>query len=282
MKIAVINSRTSLIVDNHVVDVERASEGALSSDPARIFDQWAGLSALAASGVTVAEHPELDEAELQLPQPLPVQAFGIGLNYADHAEESGLDLPAAPLVFPKFSSSIVGPDAVLAISSQTVDWEAELVVVIGVDCFDVEVDDAWSVVAALTVGQDISDRVVQFEGGANPQFGLGKSAPGFGPIGPWLVSVDEFDLESLELDIACTLNGVTKQASNTSQLIFDVPTLVSYLSKRVELKAGDIIFTGTPSGIGWGRTPKELLAPGDVLETTIEGVGTLRTVVTAR
>ena len=282
MKIAVINSRTSLIIDNHVLDVESASEGALSADPAKIFDQWAELTSLAERGLSSSGHPELDPSMLQLPQSVPVQAFGIGLNYADHAEESGLDLPAAPLVFPKFSSSIVGPDAVLRISSQTVDWEAELVVVIGVDCFDVEVDDAWSVVAALTVGQDISDRVVQFEGGANPQFGLGKSAPGFGPIGPWLVSVDEFDLQSLELDISCTVNGETKQSSNTSNLIFDVPTLVSYLSKRVELKAGDIIFTGTPSGIGWGRTPKELLSPGDVLETTIEGIGTLVTVVGAR
>ncbi|RFA22730.1 fumarylacetoacetate hydrolase family protein [Subtercola boreus] len=282
MKIAVVNSRTSLIIENRIVDVEEASRGDLSADPIRMFDQWAALSALAGSGIALTGMPEADESAMQLPQPMPVQAFGIGLNYADHAEESGLDLPAAPLVFPKFSSSIVGPDAVLRLSSETVDWEAELVVVIGVDCFDVEVDDAWSVVAALTVGQDISDRVVQFEGGANPQFGLGKSAPGFGPIGPWLVSVDEFALETLALDISCTLNGETKQSSNTSNLIFDVPTLVSYLSKRVELKAGDIIFTGTPSGIGWGRTPKELLAPGDVLETTIEGIGTLRTVVAAR
>ncbi|GGF21416.1 fumarylacetoacetate hydrolase family protein [Subtercola lobariae] len=282
MKVAVVNSRISLIIDNHVVDVERASDGALSSDPETLWAQWGALLAFAESGVSAAGHPELDADALQRPTPLPVQGFGIGLNYLDHAEESGLDLPAAPMVFPKFSSCIVGPDAVLRIASESVDWEAELVVVIGVDCFDVSVEDAWSVVAALTVGQDFSDRVIQFEGGANPQMGLGKSGPGFGPIGPWLVSIDEFDTSALKLDISFTQNGVTKQSSNVEHLIFDVPTLVSFLSKRVDLKAGDVIYTGTAAGIGWGRTPKEHLSPGDVLETTIEGIGTLRTIVAAR
>ncbi|RFA08843.1 hypothetical protein B7R54_06095 [Subtercola boreus] len=282
MKVAVVNSRTSLIIDGHVVDVAEASGGSLSEAPSEIFSQWSGLTELAARGIDPAGHPEVDPSLFELPQPAPGQAFGIGLNYADHSAESGMELPATPLVFPKFGSSIVGAGAVLGIASETVDWEAELVVVIGVDCFDVAREDAWSVVAGLTVGQDISDRVVQFEGGANPQFGLGKSAPGFGPIGPWLVSVDEFDTDALELDISFTLNGETKQSSNTRHLIFDVPTLISYLSARVLLKAGDIIFTGTPSGVGWGRTPKEYLAPGDLLETTIQGIGTLRTVVAAR
>jgi 2,4-didehydro-3-deoxy-L-rhamnonate hydrolase len=117
---------------------------------------------------------------------------------------------------------------------------------------------------------------VQFEGGANPQFGLGKSAPGFGPVGPWIVSADEFDHE-LRLGIRCEIGGVEKQSSNTGHLIFDVPHIVSYLSHRVRLRPGDIVFTGTPAGVGWGRTPKEYLAAGDQIVTTIDGIGALKT-----
>jgi 2,4-didehydro-3-deoxy-L-rhamnonate hydrolase len=192
-----------------------------------------------------------------------------------------MELPAFPMVFPKFATSIVGPNEPVRIGSSTVDWEAELVVVIGTDCRDVSEADAWGVVAGLTVGQDLSDRAVQFEGGANPQFGLGKSAPGFGPIGPWIVSADEFTSDP-QLDIRCDLNGTAKQSSNTKHLIFDIPTLVAYLSARVQLLAGDVIFTGTPAGVGWGRDPKEYLAAGDVLTTTIDGIGSITTKVTSR
>ena len=122
---------------------------------------------------------------------MPLQAFGIGVNYKDHAGESAMALPDNPLVFPKFSSCIVGPNEPVVTRSRALDWEAELVVVIREECWEVRAEDALSVIAGYTVGQDLSDRIVQFEGGANPQFGLGKSAPGFGPIGPWVVSAAE-------------------------------------------------------------------------------------------
>ena len=141
--------------------------------------------------------------------------------------------------------------------------------------------DALSVSAGYTVGQDLSDRVVQFENGTPPQFGLGKSGPGFGPVGPWVVSADELGA-SPHLDIRCEVDGDLKQSSNTKNLIFDVPALVSYLSSRVQLRAGDLVFTGTPAGVGWSRNPKELLAPGSRVDTTIEGIGTLTTRIVGR
>lgn len=281
MRVAVVGGRTSLLVADRVVDVERASDGHVSADPADMFGGWKELRSLAEGVANVSAYPVLDEAALQLPIPVPLQAFGIGVNYADHAGEAAMDLPANPMVFPKFSSCVAGPNETVAISSATVDWEAELVVVLGVDCFEVPAGDASTVIAGYTVGQDLSDRVVQFEGGANPQFGLGKSAPGFAPIGPWLVSADEV-APDLRLDISCEVDGEVKQSSNTEHLIFDVPTLVSYLSHRVQLRAGDVVFTGTPAGVGWGRNPKEYLRPGSRITTTIEGIGTLRTRIVGR
>ncbi|WP_246115531.1 fumarylacetoacetate hydrolase family protein [Trebonia kvetii] len=284
MKVAVVNSRTSLVVGDRLVDAERASGGAVPADPAAMFAAWPALLAAAARlerEGPPSDAPALDLGALERPVPVPSQAFGIGLNYADHAGESAMALPDRPLVFPKFSSSIAGPNEAVATRSDALDWEAELVVVIGTDCYEVDAADALAVIAGYTVGQDLSDRVVQFEGGANPQFGLGKSAPGFGPVGPWVVSADELGAAG-RLDIRCDVDGVTKQASNTRHLIFDVPTLVEYLSYRVRLHAGDLIFTGTPAGVGFSRTPAEWLRPGSRIDTTISGIGTLITRVTGR
>ena len=258
MKVAVVNSRTSLVVGDRLVDAERASGGAVPADPAAMFAAWPALLAAAArlerEGAP-AGAPSSISARLSGPSPCRLQAFGIGLDYADHAGESAMALPDSPLVFPKFSSCIAGPNEPVATRSDALDWEAELVVVIGTDCYEVDAADALPVIAGYTVGQDLSDRVVQFEGGANPQFGLGKSAPGFGPVGPWVVSADELGTAG-RLDIRCDVDGVTKQASNTRHLIFDVPALVEYLSYRVRLHAGDLIFTGTPAGVGMGRNPR--------------------------
>ena len=139
---------------------------------------------------------------------------------------------------------------------------------------------AWAHVAGLTIGQDISDRALQFSDPSTPQFGLGKSKPGYGPIGPVVVTADEFDDPS-SLAITCAVNGEKVQDSNTSQLIFDVPALVSYLSSVVILRPGDLIFTGTPSGVGATRTPPRYLRDGDVVVSEIEGIGTLVTRATA-
>lgn len=283
MKVAVVGGRTTLIVGDRAVDAARAGDDVALADPRAVFDVWPTLHELAArlGSDGVDDAPVLDPAGLQRPVPVPLQAFGIGLNYADHAGESAMALPDNPLVFPKFSSSIVGPNEPVATRSRSLDWEAELVVVIGVDCFEVLTGDALSVIAGYTVGQDLSDRVVQFENGSNPQFGLGKSAPGFGPVGPWVVSVDELSAAE-SLDIRCQVDGVEKQSGNTEQLIFSVPTLVSYLSSRVALHAGDLIFTGTPAGIGWSREPKQTLTPGSRIDTTIAGIGTLTTRIIGR
>ena len=288
MKVAIVNRRTSLVVGDRLIDAERASGGAVPADPAAMFAAWPALTDTAArldregaGGATTSGAPALDYAALERPVPVPLQAFGIGLNYADHAGESAMALPDNPLVFPKFSSSIAGPNDPVATRSDALDWEAELVVVIGADCYEVAKPDALSVIAGYTVGQDLSDRVVQFEGGATPQFGLGKSAPGFGPVGPWVVSTDELGAAA-GLDIRCDVDGVTKQSSNTCHLIFDVPTLVAYLSSRVQLHAGDLIFTGTPAGVGFSRKPPERLHPGSRIDTTISGIGTLTTRVAGR
>ena len=284
MKVAVVSNRTSLVVGDRLVDAERATGGAVPADPAAMFAAWPALLAAAARlerEGPPSDAPPLDPGALDRPVPVPLQAFGIGLNYADHAGESAMALPDRPLVFPKFSSCIAGPNEPVATRSTALDWEAELVVVIGADCYEVDAAEALSVIAGYTVGQDLSDRVVQFEGGANPQFGLGKSAPGFGPVGPWVVSADELGAAG-QLDIRCDVDGVTKQASNTKHLIFDVPALVEYLSHRARLHAGDLIFTGTPAGVGMGREPREFLRPGSRVDTTISGIGTLTTRVTGR
>ena len=283
MRVAVLGGRTSLVIGSQVVDAERESRGAVPADPAGMFAAWAELRRLA--GQLAHDGPggavPLENARFDAPVPTPLQVFGIGVNYRDHAGESAMALPDNPLVFPKFSSSIVGPNDPVATRSEALDWEAELVVVIGSEAYEVTAEDAVSVIAGYTIGQDLSDRLVQFEGGANPQFGLGKSGPGFGPVGPWVVSADELGAEP-RLDIGCAVDGVVKQSSNTRHLIFGVPEIVAYLSARVRLHPGDLIFTGTPAGVGWTREPRETLRPGARIDTTIEGIGTLTTRVVGR
>ena len=183
------------------------------------------------------------------------------------------------MVFAKFPSSVTGPTAVVELPSDAVDYEAELVVVIGERAHRTTRQDAWTRVAGLTVGQDLSERLVQFRG-PTPQFSLGKSFPGFSPIGPVLVTPDEFaDPDNIE--IGCTLNGQQMQKSRTHDLIFTVPQLIESLSAVVPLLPGDLIFTGTPSGIGWARDPKVVLRPGDRLVTHAEVIGEMTITFTA-
>jgi 2-keto-4-pentenoate hydratase/2-oxohepta-3-ene-1,7-dioic acid hydratase in catechol pathway len=164
---------------------------------------------------------------------------------------------------------------VVEIPAPTTDWEVELVVVMGRRAHRVHADAAWSHVAGLTIGQDLSERTLQRAGNV-PQFGLGKSYPGFGPTGPWLVTLDEF-ADPDDLALSCSVNGVVMQDSRTSDLVFSVPRLIEYLSAVVVLLPGDVIFTGTPSGVGSARKPPQYLVPGDVVVSRIEGIGTLTT-----
>jgi 2,4-didehydro-3-deoxy-L-rhamnonate hydrolase len=182
-------------------------------------------------------------------------------------------VPEEPAVFTKFPSCIAGPTSEIPVGSETVDWEVELVVALGRTAHRVPVERTWDHVAGLMVGQDISDRAVQRRPPA--QWSLAKSFTGFGPTGPFLVTVDDVpDRDDLEL--GCSVNGEEVQKARTSDLIFPVPELVSRLSHIVTLWPGDLIFTGTPSGVGYARTPPRFLHPGDLLTSYIEGVGELR------
>ncbi|MGO9557677.1 MAG: fumarylacetoacetate hydrolase family protein [Acidimicrobiales bacterium] len=214
----------------------------------------------------------LGEVVLGPPVPDARQVFGIGLNYKSHADESGMELPPAPLTFTKFPSCLAGPTADVPLSGAVVDYEAEVVVVIGRTCRDVPADTAWDVVAGVTAGQDISDREVQLAG-SPPQFCLGKSFGAYGPTGPAVVSVDVFENPN-DIALRCEVWDEVVQESSTAQLIFSVPKLVSYLSSICTLFPGDLIFTGTPDGVGMARG--RFLAPGDEIVTTVESVGELR------
>ena len=175
-------------------------------------------------------------------------------------------------MFAKFQSSLTGPDSIVTLPSDGVDWEVELVVVIGREAREVPVEKGWDYVAGLTVGQDLSWREVQTRGPA-PQFSIGKSYPGFSPIGPVVVTPDEF-ADKDDLAIGCSLDGEVLQEGRTSDLIFSVPDLVSRLSSSLTLYPGDLIFTGTPKGVGMGRDPKRYLVPGSLV-STVEGIGDL-------
>jgi len=274
MKLANVSGRAVLVLGDQIADVALVSDGRFGPDPMSLYRDWEAFTAFA---VTVASGTApLVEADLDNPVPRPGQVFAIGVNYRGHAEEAGMDIPDVPCVFTKFPSCLSGPfDDVVAIG-QAVDWEVELVVVIGRVADGVAEQDAWDHVAGLSVGQDISDRQLQFA--AAGQFSLGKSWRGFGPIGPWVVTPDEFDNRD-DLGLGCSVNGEEMQASRTSDLVFNVARLIAELSKVLPLWPGDVIFTGTPPGIGIVRTPPQFLQPGDTLESWVEGIGTIRNTI---
>ena len=266
-----VNSRACLINDEDFYDINRLSKDAVSADP---MIALADIDALYQISGSLGDHEpdgSLSEAKLGPPSPRPRNSFGVGLNYKDHAEESIMDLPESPVIFSKFPSCIVGPFADIDLRATRGDYEAELVVVIGRVARDVSTDDAWSHVAGVTAGQDISDRKLQL-GARPPQFGLGKSRDTYGPTGPLLLSPDSFP-DADDLHLTCEINGDLRQDARTRDLIFDVSFLVSYLSEVMTLIPGDLIFTGTPAGVG--MPDKRFLVPGDVITTTVGGVGSM-------
>jgi len=182
-------------------------------------------------------------------------------------------VPGVPATFTKFPSSLSGPFDDIEIVGGTVDWEVELVAVIGIRADRVDEADAWSHVAGLTIGQDVSDRTLQFAAGS--QFSLGKSRRGYGPMGPWVVSLDEVP-DPDDLALGCSVDGETVQDARTSDLIFGVPRLIAELSSVLPLLPGDVLFTGTPAGVGATRQPPRFLQPGQLLESWIEGIGSIR------
>ncbi len=274
MRVGNLAGRLVIVTGAGAIDVESASGGRFGPEPQAAYDRWAEFAGWAAAADGTDARP-FEPAQLGAPAPAPRQSFGIGLNYRDHVAESGLAIPDQPSVFTKFPSCITGPhsEVVLPPGGHT-DWEFELVAVIGATARHVTEADAWSHVAGLTVGQDISERISQLAG-APAQFSLGKSFPGFGPTGPWLVTVDEFANPD-DLELGCSVNGDQMQKARTSYLIISVPQLIAKLSAVVTLLPGDIIFTGTPAGVGMGRDPQRWLAPGDEVVSYVEGIGELR------
>ena len=271
MKIANLDGRAVLVLGDQVADIATASDGRFGPDPMALYEDWDAFTAFAA-GVTGGTGP-LDEAKLANPAPRPRQVFAIGLNYRSHAEESGMAIPEVPATFTKFPASLSGPFDPVEIVGGSVDWEVQLVAVIGRRADRVDEADGWSHVAGLTVGQDISDRHLQFAAGM--QFSLGKSRRGYGPMGPWLVTPDELT-DPDDLALGCSVDGETVQDARSSDLIFGIPRLVAELSAVLPLLPGDVIFTGTPAGVGMTRQPARSLQPGQVLESWIEGIGTIR------
>ena len=267
-----LDGRAVLIDGENWHDLAAASNGSFSGDPMEAVHRHAELHTIQLN----SRSPEgaVAGAVFGPPVPCPRSVFAIGLNYAGHAGEADMDLPESPLVFTKFPSCLAGATDNVELNSDFADYEAELVVVIGTAGRSISPNNAWNHVMGLTVGQDISDRALQFAA-KPPHFDLGKSRDTYGPCGPAVVSTDLI-AEPSNLRITCDINGERRQSGNTGQLIFDVPTLISYLSEILTLEVGDLIFTGTPEGIG--ASNGEFLAAGDVIETSIEGLGKLRNV----
>lgn len=233
----------------------------------------------ALAGIDVAALPVVaDDVRIAEPVGRVGKFICIGLNYIDHATEAGMAVPTEPIIFMKATSSIIGPndDVLLPPTSVKSDWEVELGVVIGREARYVSKEAAMDHVAGLVLVNDLSEREYQLERGG--QWDKGKGCDTFGPFGPWLLTLDEVsDIDNLDLWL--DLNGQRVQTGNTNKLIFDVPTVVSYVSQFMSLQPGDIISTGTPPGVGMGMKPPVFLKDGDVMELGITGLGTQRQLV---
>ena len=270
-QLANIAGRAVLVADGAYHDLSRLSGGAFSGDMTEAIERHGELHALNENLDAALADGLLEGADLGPPSPAPSKAFGIGLNYRAHAEESNMEIPEYPPTFAKFPSCISGPNDDIVLRGTAVDYEVEVVVIIGTAGRDISQADSWSHVAGVTGGQDVSDRRVQFHA-TPPQFALGKSFDTYGPIGPLLVSVDSFENPD-DIGLSCGVSGDPRQSSRTSDLIFDVPTIIEYLSGICTLNVGDVIFTGTPAGVGAPK--RQFLGEGDVVVSTFEGIGTM-------
>ncbi len=282
MRFANLNGRAALVVADsdgvdRAIDIERATNGSLGSQPEVYvhLTNHAALAELATSAVPT-DWPALDPTSLGAPVPRPPKGLGVGLNYRTHALESGLTLPTEPHLFGKTDNCVCGPfdDVIAPAGRHEIDFEAEVVIAFGRTCKGASEADAWSYVAGVTCGQDISDRGEQFRLPIK-QFTIAKSYDTFGPTGPFLVTPDEFD-DRDALDLTGTVSGEVMQSANTSDLIFGVPALVAWLSRFMTFGPGDLVWTGTPGGVGEARKPQRFLKDGDIIETTIGRVGTMR------
>lgn len=267
------NERIGAVVGGAVVDILSA-EGSLPRSILGVLEEDALEAVSRAVESGLGTQMALDSVTLMSPIPRPSKIVCVGLNYLDHATEQNMPLPEHPLLFSKATSSVIGPydDVVLPAESDQVDYEVELAVVIGREATAVAEENAYDYIAGYTVANDVSARDIQFR---QQQWHQGKSYDTFFPMGPWLVTKDEIADPNM-LEVRLTLNGEVLQDSNTDNLIFNVPTLVSRISSIMTLFPGDVISTGTPAGVGVFREPKILLKPGDYMETYVAGIGTLK------
>ncbi len=267
------------IIDN---DGKRLDISAFGEDYTENFFATDGLKRLSSwLMLHQQECPEVsDDIRLGPPLANPSKIVCVGLNYAQHAKESGMDVPAEPVLFFKATTAICGPndDLIIPKDSKKTDWEVELAVVIGKRASYVTEEEALAYVAGYTLHNDYSEREFQLEKGG--QWVKGKSCDTFAPIGPFLATEDEI-ADAHNLHLWLDLNGKRMQDSTTADLVFGIPTLVSYISRYMTLLPGDIISTGTPFGVGLGLNPPTYLKPGDVVELGIEGLGTARQVAKA-
>jgi 2-keto-4-pentenoate hydratase/2-oxohepta-3-ene-1,7-dioic acid hydratase in catechol pathway len=273
MRFGSVGGRFVLVDGGRAIDVAAASGDELLSDVVAALARWDDVRAWATSADWSAAFP-VGPQRLGPPVPAPRQVFAIALNYAPHAAEAGFEPPDEPLVFTKFPSCITGPVTTVTLPPGNVDWEIEVVAVIGRGGHRIPRDRAWDAVAAVTLGQDLSERLGQLRG-RPPQFSLAKSHPGFGPIGPVAVTPDELD-DRHDLGFEARIGDEVVQHGRTSQMIFPIDELVTRISAVCPLLPGDLIFTGTPEGVGNRRSPPRFLQPGDVLVSRLDGVGEIR------
>jgi 2-keto-4-pentenoate hydratase/2-oxohepta-3-ene-1,7-dioic acid hydratase in catechol pathway len=267
----------------------RIRPGFLLEDTSLVVDLGAAgygdTLAVIAAGIVAPEggntYPSYPVAEVRLHAPLlnPPRVFAIGLNYRDHAIESGMAIPTTPVVFFKLATAIVGPGEpiVLPVNSSEPDYEAEFAFVIGHGGFRLAANEWRNHVYGYTIVNDVSARDVQF---SSTQWSLSKCFPTFCPLGPAIVTADEIP-DPHALQIGLSIDGVQLQNSNTRELVFKIPELIEYLSSITPLLPGDIVSTGTPPGVGLGRTPKRWLRPGETVTVTVEGLGSLTNPVVA-
>ncbi len=269
------------VVDDSVVHLERAGSAAgidLPGSMRSLLEQWEWkrkveltLEHALDEGEATHNHDELHAAA---PVLQPEKIVAVGLNYRDHAIEGGNEIPDSPVIFTKFPPAVNAPGQPIEWDptvAEQVDYEAELVVVIGRTAREVDRDEAWESIAGFTVGNDVSARDLQYGDG---QWVRGKSLDTFAPIGPTIVTRDEID-DPHDLEIWAEVNGERLQESSTSELIFQVDELVSFISQTTTLRPGDLLFTGTPPGVGVHRDPPVLLSEGDEVTIGIDGIGTL-------
>jgi 2-keto-4-pentenoate hydratase/2-oxohepta-3-ene-1,7-dioic acid hydratase in catechol pathway len=231
-------------------------------------------------GLATGQPRPLADVKLLAPVPRPGKIICVGLNYRDHARETGQKLPTEPVLFSKFANSVVGPgaDVLVPPEAEKIDYEAELAVVIGRRATAVPVEDALVHVAGYACANDVSARSLQFR---SSQWLLGKAIDTFLPLGPWLVTADEVP-DPQGLGIRCLVNDEVLQDSDTGQMVFGVAELIAYASRTITLEPGDLLVTGTPSGVGMAADPPRFLRPGDRMRVEIDGLGQLDNTVRAR